>query len=53
MNEEELENLCLDWFQEGGWDVLHDPDIALDNGVKLLIVCNNRKTQNLAELTSC
>ena len=30
MNEEQLENLCLDWFQEGGWDVLHGPDIAPD-----------------------
>lgn len=31
MNEEQLENLCLDWFQEGGWDVLHGPDIAPDS----------------------
>ncbi len=30
MNEEELENLCLDWFREGGWDVLYGPDIAPD-----------------------
>jgi type I restriction enzyme R subunit len=30
MNEEQLENLCLDWFREGGWDVLHGPDIAPD-----------------------
>src|SRR5690606_26929109 len=28
MNETQLENLCLDWFREGGWDVLHGPDIA-------------------------
>ncbi len=31
MNEEQLENLCLDWFQEGGWDVLHGPDVAPDS----------------------
>ncbi|HGE6029826.1 TPA: type I restriction endonuclease subunit R [Vibrio cholerae] len=31
MNEEQLENLCLDWFREGGWDVLHGPDIAPDS----------------------
>ena len=30
MNEEELENLCLDWYREGGWDVLYGPDIAPD-----------------------
>jgi type I restriction enzyme, R subunit len=30
MNEEELENLCLNWFREGGWDVLYGPDIAHD-----------------------
>lgn len=30
MNEEQLENLCLDWFREGGWDVLYGPDIAPD-----------------------
>lgn len=28
MNEEQLENLCLDWFREGGWEVLHGPDVA-------------------------
>jgi len=32
MNEEQLENLCLDWFRDGGWDVLHGPDIAPDGG---------------------
>jgi type I restriction enzyme R subunit len=31
VNEEQLENLCLDWFREGGWDVLHGPDIAPDS----------------------
>jgi len=30
MNEEELENRCLDWFRKGGWDVLYGPDIAPD-----------------------
>ncbi|MBE0472023.1 MAG: type I restriction endonuclease subunit R, partial [Methyloprofundus sp.] len=28
--EEQLEQLCLEWFREGGWDVLHGPDIAPD-----------------------
>ncbi|MBG2874063.1 type I restriction endonuclease subunit R [Proteus alimentorum] len=31
MNEEQLENLCLNWFKEGGWDVLPGPDIAPDS----------------------
>jgi type I restriction enzyme R subunit len=31
MNEEQLENLCLEWFHEGGWEVLHGPDIAPDS----------------------
>ena len=30
MNEEKLEDLCLDWFCEGGWDVLYGPNIAPD-----------------------
>ncbi len=28
MNETQLENLCLEWFREGSWEVLHGPDIA-------------------------
>tara|TARA_R110001592_G_scaffold363387_1_gene686819 strand:+ start:5680 stop:8859 length:3180 start_codon:yes stop_codon:yes gene_type:complete len=31
MNEEQLEQLCLEWFAEGGWDVLHGPNIAPDS----------------------
>lgn len=31
MNEEQLELLCLEWFQELGWDVLYGPDIAHDS----------------------
>ncbi len=30
MNEEQLENLCLDWFYDGGWSIFHGPDIAPD-----------------------
>ncbi|BFT69142.1 type I restriction endonuclease subunit R [Paenibacillus sp. P36] len=30
MNEEQLEDLCLEWFRENGWDILHGPDIAQD-----------------------
>ena len=31
MNEIQLENLCLDWFAENGWDVVHGVDIAPDS----------------------
>ena len=30
MNEIQLENLCLDWFAENGWEVVHGIDIAPD-----------------------
>ena len=32
MNETQLENLCLDWFSENGWEVVHGVDIAPDSG---------------------
>ena len=35
MNEEQLENICLGWFREGGWDVLHGPDIAPDSATPM------------------
>lgn len=31
MNEIQLENLCLDWFAENGWEVVHGIDIAPDS----------------------
>ena len=31
MNETQLENLCLDWFLENGWEVIHGIDIAPDS----------------------
>jgi len=31
MNEEELEQLCLEWFHNNSWDVLYGPDIAPDS----------------------
>ena len=31
MNETQLENLCLDWFTENGWGVVHGIDIAPDS----------------------
>ena len=31
MNETQLENLCLDWFRDTGWDVVYGPDIAPDS----------------------
>lgn len=30
MTEDQLEQLCLDWFREGGWEIYHGPDIAYD-----------------------
>lgn len=30
MNEEKLEDLCLEWFRDNGWDILYGPDIAHD-----------------------
>ncbi|EEH67314.1 HsdR family type I site-specific deoxyribonuclease [Acinetobacter haemolyticus] len=32
MNETQLENLCLDWFLDNGWEVVHGVDIAPDSG---------------------
>lgn len=31
MNEYQLEQLCLDWFRESGWDVAYGPDIVPDS----------------------
>src|SRR5574344_211097 len=31
MNEQELEDLCIGWFQETGWQFVHGPDIAPDS----------------------
>ncbi|HEX5311118.1 type I restriction endonuclease subunit R [Aquabacterium sp.] len=31
LNEQQLEDLCLGWFQEAGWHFAHGPDIALDS----------------------
>lgn len=30
MNEDQLEQLCLQWFADNGWEVDHGPDIACD-----------------------
>ena len=30
LNEQQLENLCINWFQETGWQFAHGPDIAPD-----------------------
>ncbi|KMQ49797.1 Type I restriction-modification system, restriction subunit R [Chitinispirillum alkaliphilum] len=30
MTEDQLEQLCLQWFHETGWETLHGPDIAHD-----------------------
>ncbi|MDA3499520.1 type I restriction endonuclease subunit R [Acinetobacter baumannii] len=31
MNETQLENLCLDWFLDNGWEIVHGVDIAPDS----------------------
>ena len=31
MNEDELEQLCLNWFRDNSWDVAYGPDIAPDS----------------------
>lgn len=31
MNEDELEQLCLDWFRNNSWDVAYVPYIASDS----------------------
>jgi type I restriction enzyme, R subunit len=28
LNEQDLEDLCIDWFQQTGWQFAHGPDIA-------------------------
>ncbi|ADJ28232.1 type I restriction endonuclease subunit R [Nitrosococcus watsonii] len=30
MTEEQLEQQCLQWFAEGGWEIAHGPDLAPD-----------------------
>ncbi|AGX88594.1 type I restriction enzyme-like protein [Candidatus Symbiobacter mobilis] len=30
LNEQQLEDLCIVWFQETGWQFVHGPDIAPD-----------------------
>lgn len=31
LNEQQLEDLCIDWFQQIGWEFVHGPDIAPDS----------------------
>jgi len=31
INEDQLEQLCLDWFLDQGWDYVYGPDIAPDS----------------------
>lgn len=33
MTEDQLEQLCLEWFAEGGWEVIHGADIAPDGPI--------------------
>lgn len=30
MTEDQLEQLCLDWFRETGWETAYGPDLAAD-----------------------
>ena len=36
LNEQQLEDLCISWFQETGWRFAHGPDIAPDMALHLL-----------------
>jgi hypothetical protein len=40
LNEQQLEQLCLDWFQEVGWRFAHGPDIAPDSSAPDLLNSN-------------
>ena len=31
MNEDELEQLCLEWLRDNSWDIAYGPDIAHDS----------------------
>ena len=31
MNEDELEQLCFNWFRDNNWDTAYGPDIAPDS----------------------
>ncbi len=51
MNETQLENLCLDWFSENGWEVVHGIDIAPDSSNPLRkdykqVLCTRQISQN-------
>lgn len=38
LSEDDLEQQCLQWFAEQGWDVLHGPDIAPDGDNPLRVM---------------
>lgn len=31
MTEDQLEQQCLEWFAEDGWEIAHGPDLAPDD----------------------
>ncbi|WP_430110845.1 type I restriction endonuclease subunit R [Paenibacillus sp. B1-33] len=35
MNEKKLEDLCLEWFRDNGWDILYGPNIAHDGNTPM------------------
>jgi type I restriction enzyme R subunit len=35
INEEQLEQICLEWFRETGWETLYGPDIAYDGNTPM------------------
>ena len=35
MNENQLEKLCLDWFSENGWEVVHGVEVTPDSSYPL------------------
>lgn len=39
ITEDQLEQLCLEWFREGGYGYLYGPDIAHDGEVPERVDC--------------
>ncbi|MCG6657547.1 hypothetical protein HOP52_07200 [Halomonas campisalis] len=37
MSESQLEQLCLAWFADNGWEIAHGPDLAPDGDARELL----------------
>ena len=38
ITEDQLEQQCLDWFRDGGWDTVFGSDIAHDGSISSALV---------------